>query len=155
MTAKRITHAEENAIVRELERWRDGELGSKLTWEKLEENTGFSRQALSDNTRIKAAYDSAKRSLRGGLVKTRQKQNDEVVELQRELETLKTTLDEYKVREQQWQRRWQRIAYHLRAKGISVGEVDREAPTDDLPSKRESNNVLRPFDQPLPPSGRE
>lgn len=34
-------------IIAELERWRDGELGTKLTWERIEAFSGFTRQALS------------------------------------------------------------------------------------------------------------
>lgn len=50
-----------------------------------------------------------------------------------ELETLRATVRDYEAREREWQMRWQRIAYHLRSKGISVSETDRPIAEDASP----------------------
>lgn len=61
-----------NTIIADLDRWTLGKFGSKLTWAKLEERFGFSRQSLQAKTEIKAAYVNAKRELSSDFVKNKE-----------------------------------------------------------------------------------
>lgn len=155
MSGKRLSATDVTMIVRELERWRDGQLGSKLTWAILESTYGFSRQALQAHPRIKLAYVAAKDALRGGLVKTRAEHSEELEELIAKVQELQASLDDYEGREKEWQKRWQRIAYHLRHKGMNVAEIDSSILSrGSLPTKKETESILLPFDKPMQPTGR-
>lgn len=152
---RRMSESDINMIVVDLDRWALGELGSKLTWAVLEERFGFSRQSLQAKSEIKAAYDSAKRALSGGLVKTKEQATKEAEELHVEVERLKIELQAYKRKEELWLRRWQQIAFHIRQKGIQMGSIDKKLPDGtELPSNTETAQILRPFDKEIPPSGR-
>ena len=155
MSGKRLSATDVTMIVRELERWRDGQLGSKLTWAILESTYGYSRQALQAHPRIKLAYVAAKEALRGGLVKTRTEHSEELEELMANIQVLEASLDDYKKKENDWQKRWQRIAFHLRNKGLSVVEIDSSIPDGGShPTKKEVELILLPFDKPMSPAGR-
>lgn len=152
---RRMSDSDINTIVADLDRWALGELGSKLTWAVLEERFGFSRQSLQAKSEIKAAYDTAKRALSGGLVKTKEQATKEAEKLKVELARHRTELEAYKQREELWQRRWQQIAFHVRQKGIQMASVDKTPPESaDLPSNTESAKILKMFDKEIPPSGR-
>lgn len=152
---RRMTESDVRAIVADLDRWAVGQLGSKLTWALLEERFGFSRQSLDANHKIKAAFIYAKQALAGGLVQTREQAAQENSALQRELEKLKFQIAESERREYLWKQRWQRIAYHIREKGIQMDAVDRPVGLGaNLPNERETATILRPFDKEIPPSGR-
>lgn len=150
-----MSNGEIVAIVKDLDRWAAGQLGSKLTWAILEERFGFSRQSLQDKPEIKAAYDLAKHALSGGLVKNRQEAAKDINELHREVARLKFEIIEFQKKEQLWMLRWQRIAYHIRAKGIQMSDVDKPTNvTVDFISQSELSVILKPFDEIIPPSGR-
>lgn len=152
---RRMSDSDINTIVADLDRWASGKLGSKLTWALLEERFGFSRQSLQAKSAIKAAYDNAKRALSGGLVKTKEQATKEAEELRVEVNRLKTELETYKRKEEQWLRRWQQIAFHVRQKGMQMAFVDKNPPKGvGLPSNTETAQILRPFDKEIPPSGR-
>ena len=150
---RRMTDSDVKSIVSDLDRWTAGQLGSKLTWSVLEERFEFSRQSLQAKAEIKAAYDYAKKSLAGGLVKSREQAAQENEALLHEAQRLKLEVAEYKRREHLWRERWQRIAFHIRQKGLQVHEVDQSAPENSL-TEREANNILKPFDKDIPSSGR-
>lgn len=155
MSGKRLSTADVTMIVRELERWRDGQLGAKLTWAILESTYGYSRQALQAHPRIKLAYSAAKEALRGGLVRSRAEYSEELAELRATAETLQASLDNYKVREKEWQKRWQRIAFHLRNKGLNVTEIESNIPGNcSPPTGKETESILLPFDKPMLSTGR-
>ena len=120
-----MSDSDVKSIVNDLDRRAAGKLGSKLTWSTLEERFGFSRQSLQAKAEIKAAYDYAKKSLAGGLVKNQEQAKLSVESLQHENERLKLEIVEYQRREQLWKERWQRIAYNIRQKGMQVHQVDR------------------------------
>lgn len=153
--ARRMSSMDIKSIIVDLDRWAVGQLGPKLTWAILEKRFRFSRQSLQAKSEIKAAYDYAKSQLSGGLVKTREvavKENDE---FQRENERLKLEIADYKRRENLWKQRWQRIAFHIRQRGVQVNQIDTS--TSDgakLPTERESNKILKLFDKRISPTGR-
>ena len=151
---RRITDSDVKSIIGDLDRWAAGQLGSKLTWAILEERFEFSRQSLQAKAEIKAAYDYAKKSLAGGLVKSREQSTQENEELLHEVQRLELEVAEYKRREHLWRERWQRIAFHIRQKGLQVHEIDRLADDNSSLSEREESNILRPFDKKIPSSGR-
>ena len=151
----RMSESDIKIIVRDLDRWALGELGSKLTWAMLEDRFGFSRQSLQAKPEIKAAYDNAKTALSGGLIKTKEQATKEAEQLQVEVARLKAELEAYKRKEELWLRRWQQIAFHVRQKGIQMVSVDKQPPEGaELPSNTETAQILRPFDKEIPPSGR-
>ena len=152
---RRMTDSDIKTIIADLDRWALGQLGSKLTWAVLEERFSFSRQSLQAKSEIKAAYDYAKQSLSGGLVKTKEQATKENEGLVSELNQLKLELEDYKRKELLWMQRWQRIAFHVRQKGIQVQAVDKAIPDrGEKPTERETATNLRPFDKEIPPSGR-
>ena len=89
------------------------------------------------------------------MVKSRQQAAKDNEELQREIDRFKLEIAEYQKRESLWKLRWQRIAYHIRAKGIQMHDVDKPANgINGLPSEQETAKIIRPFDKDIPPSGR-
>lgn len=151
----RMSESDIKNIVRELDRWALGELGSKLTWAMLEKRFGFSRQSLQAKLEIKAAYDNAKEALSGGLLKSKEQATKEAEQLQVEVARLKAELEAYKRKEELWLRRWQQIAFHVRQKGVQMVSVDKQSPEGaDLPSNTETAKILKMFDKEIPPSGR-
>lgn len=153
---RHISNEDIVSIVRELDKWAMGELGSKLTWQILVDKFGFSRQALQAKSEVKAAYDNAKQALSGGLVKSKKQTEDEYQKVLIELERTKIELENYKQKEQLWLRRWQQIAFNIRQKGIQISDIDKDTNylDEDMPSKNETAKILRPFDKDIPPSGR-
>lgn len=152
---RRMAESDIKSIIADLDRWAQGHLGSKMTWAILEERSGFSRQSLQAKSEIKAAYDNAKQSLSGGLVTTKEQATKDNIGLACELERLKHELEEYKRKELLWKQRWQRIAFHVRQKGIQVQAVDKPIPDGGSnPTERETATILRPFDKDIPPTGR-
>jgi pterin-4a-carbinolamine dehydratase len=153
MSGQKLTEKQISWVLFELERWADGELGSKLTWLALERIAGFSRQALAAHPEIQSAYKKAKLALRSGSIKaSRSQTNEQMRTLERKIASLEAIVADYKKREEQWQMRWQRIAYNLQQKGFSVSEVDGP---DKVPTQRETAKVLSLFDKPLGHGGRE
>ncbi len=152
---RRMASSDIASILLDLDRWAAGQLGSKLTWASLEDRFGFSRQSLQAKPQIKAAYDLAKQALSGGLVKSRQQTSKDIEVLQRDVARLKLEVAEFLRKEELWRMRWQRIAYHIRAKGIQMIDIDRPATAlSVLPFEREVSEILKPFNNDIPSSGR-
>lgn len=153
--SSRMSESDIQAVIIELDRWALGQLGSKLTWASISKSSGFSRQSLQAKDEIKAAYDNAKAALRGGLVKTKEQATTENEELRCELNRLQIEIENYKRKELLWLQRWQRIAFHIRNKGLQVEDFDKKIPEDGgKPTERDTAKILRPFDKDIPPSGR-
>ncbi|MGF6296069.1 hypothetical protein [Paraburkholderia youngii] len=130
----KISERKAAGIVAELDRWRDGELGTKLTWQRIEAFSGFTRQALSRHETIRHAYQQAKRALATPGRRSRSRsRSDELTYLDQTIKNLRMQIRHYEALEQQWLQRWQRIAYHCSRKGMSIGELDQ--PLDDLNRK--------------------
>lgn len=152
---RRMTSSDINTIISDLDRWAQGHLGAKLTWAVLEDRFGFSRQSLQAKSEIKAAYDNAKQALSGGLVKTKEQATNENESLICEVERLKKELENYKNKEKLWMQRWQRIAFHIRQKGLQVQEIDKAIDSrEKAPTEHETATIIRPFDKDIPQSGR-
>lgn len=153
----RMTETDVKSMIAELDRWALGKLGSKLTWEILEQSSGFSRQSLQAKPEIKAAYDHAKQALSGGIVKSKEKLLTSNEQLLCEIERLKAELEAYKKKEILWMERWQRIAFNIRQKGIQMYSMDKPinkaAKTKNI-SNTEAEKVLRLFDKRMSKSGR-
>jgi hypothetical protein len=113
---RKITQSDISSIVVDLDRWAIGQFGSKLTWAVLEQRFSFSRQSLQAKSKIKAAYEYAKKSLGSGAIKGRQETTQANQDLTREIERLKLEVAEFRRREGLWRLRWQRIAFHIRQK---------------------------------------
>lgn len=111
--------------VMELQAWRDGERGRRLTWAVLEKSTGFTRQSLSSKEAIKKAYDDAKEALSKD-AKPRKPKGDDFLEDR--IESLKRELARYKSLEDGWLERWAQIAFHLRGAGLSIDQFDKPLP---------------------------
>jgi len=117
-------------IIAELERWRDGELGTKLTWERIEAFSGFTRQALSRHPLIVTAYQTAKGALATPHRRSRSRsRNEELLYLDQTIEDLRAELRRYELLEQKWLERWQCIAYHCSRRGLNIDEFDRPIDT--------------------------
>ncbi len=154
--ARRISDADVVQMVRELDRWSQGHLGSKLTWAILEKRFGFSRQSLQGKLAVKVAYNTAKAALASGIVQSKRKISDDNGELKREVERLEKMLQLWEQRDIRWKQRYQRIAFHIRQNGTHLYDVDREIPNGSrVPGEREVADILRPFDKEIPPSGRK
>jgi hypothetical protein len=151
----RMTQSDIDKVIAELDRWSQGLLGSKVTWEDLERQFKYSRQSLQSKPKIKAAYIHAKESLKGGLVETKEKSVKESKQLRTELDKLKIEIEKYKTKEFLWMKRWQRIAFHIRQKGIQVESIDKPISKNEAhPSNTETAKIIKPFDKEIPPSGR-
>lgn len=152
---QRMTEHDEKRIIRELNKWGLGHLGSKLTWAILESQFHFSRQSMQAKPTIKSAYDVAKRSLSKGEVTSKEELDKTVDELSAEIESLKIQISSFQEKEQKWKKRWQQIAYHIRQKGIQMIDVDKPIQSDAiLPSHTTTEKILRELDKEIPPSGR-
>lgn len=150
-----MTAHDEQRIIRELNKWALGHFGSKLTWAIIEDRFKFSRQALQAKPEIKAAYDVAKQSLSNSLVISKEATEESNLKLQIERESLKNQIAMFKEKEEKWKRRWQKIAYHVRQKGIQMSDVDKPVPSEaNLPSHTETEKILKELDKEIPFSGR-
>ncbi|QQX86109.1 hypothetical protein JJQ59_02150 [Cupriavidus necator] len=121
-------------IIAELERWQNRELGTTLTWERIEAYSGYTRQALSRHPEIVHAYREAKRALADGARPSRSRtHSDELAYLDRTVASLRARICWYEELETQWLQRWQRIAFHCLQRGLSIEDLD--VPLDPLNRK--------------------
>ncbi|WP_213879504.1 protein kinase [Pseudomonas sp. dw_358] len=153
--AKRMDAGDVKAIIKELDRWALGELGSGLRWKTLEDQFGFTRQALNGRLEIKVAFDAAKASLGGGLASKQKNAVRDAEEMVLRVEQLERELQAYKDREAKWLLRWQQIAYNIRARfGAQMSSIDNsEGAREGLPNQRVTEGILKQLDQPIPPVG--
>lgn len=153
--AKRMDAGDVKAIIKELDRWALGELGSALKWSVLEKQFGFTRQALNARLEIKVAFDAAKASLAGGLAIKQKNAVRNADELVLRVAQLEREVQAYKDREAKWLLRWQQIAYNIRARfGAQMSNIDTPGSSaSGLPSLRATEGILRQLDKPIPPVG--
>lgn len=123
---RKMTPEDISLIVQRLKQWEQGDFGPKLTWEKIEDFTGFTKPALHAKSEIKEAFQKAKEILAKGGRKSVARQKDEyAVYLENKTAALQEELKKYKDLEMTWLAKWQRIAYHLKVRGLSMEDVDR------------------------------
>lgn len=152
---RRMCPEDVRAIVKELDRWALGELGSGLRWKTLEDQFGFTRQALNARLEIKMAFNAAKASLAGGLASKKKNAVKDCEQMVIRIEQLERELEAYKHREAKWLLRWQQIAYNVRARfGVQMSLIDMPFnPKGGLPNLRATNSILKELDKPIPVVG--
>ncbi len=130
----KISESKKAGIIAELERWQGRELGTRLTWERVEAFSGYTRQALSRHPEIVHAYQEAKRALADSGRKSRSRtRRDELAYLDQTVESLRAKMRWYENLEALWLQRWQRIANQCLQRGLSIDDLDR--PLDPLNRK--------------------
>jgi hypothetical protein len=149
MSKTRIDQETENSIVLELNKWRDGHYGPKLRWENIEEKFDFTRQAMGANTEIKNAWKKAKKELSGDGSLTIEELKAKIIKLENDIKGHKKDAEQHKQKESLWIARWQRIAFHIKGKGIELYDVDK--PIKDM----SDDDVISIFDKPMQPTGRK
>jgi len=113
------------AILAELERWRDRELGTQLSWERVEAFSGYSRQALSRHPDILRAFQAAKNALAcEGRPSRSRGRDDELAFQDRVIVRLREEVRRYALLEQEWHARWQRIAQQCGRMGLNLEDLD-------------------------------
>ena len=124
----KMTQADIQYVVDELKAWKEGQRGSRLVWPLIATASGFSRQALSAKQPIAEAFDKAKQALSSGSMPRAPRGEDFHTD---KIENLKSEIERYKALEDAWLERFARYAYHCRAKGFSVDELDKPIPVVD------------------------
>ncbi|QMI44676.1 hypothetical protein [Burkholderia sp. MBR-1] len=138
----KISETKALAIIAELERWRDRELGTKLTWGKIEAFSGYTRQALSRHPNVKMAYDEAKRALADPTrVSSSRSRDEEQKYFDQTVKDLEGVVKRYQALEQTWFQRWQRIAIRCIDLGLSIEDLDK--PIDDLNRRGDKSEATR------------
>jgi hypothetical protein len=121
----KMTQTDVEYAKKELQAWAAGERGRKFTWALIAKSVGFERQSLWSREDIYAEYTNAKKALSTGIKSQGPKSDDFFGD---KVAALEKELDRYKEMEQDWLERWARIAYHARAKGLSVADLDKDLP---------------------------
>ena len=152
-----MTEQDIKEILAELNRWESGELGSKLTWHRISDFSGYTRKALYSKPEIRSAFEIAKKALsKSG--KTRiARERGHIGYLEKKLKAVERELAMYKKREKGWLIKWQRVAYHIMEKGIvGIQYYDQPIPENaSLPDQKTTNNVIEFINKPLPPKNAE
>lgn len=126
--AKRVPKMSQTDIdyaKKELQAWAAGQRGRKLTWAMIAKATGFERQSLWSREDVYKEYTKAKKALATGTKPPKAKSDDFITD---KLAALERELDQYRKMEQDWLERWARIAFHARAKGLSITDLDKDLP---------------------------
>lgn len=110
---RRMTPADVQSVAREIAAWSRGDREGVLTWEKLVEFSGFSRQSLWAKESIKDKFESAKRAIKKDPIPkvTRRTVDERVVAYQKQIAELKSVVNRY-------DELWARIEYNSRAMGV-------------------------------------
>ncbi len=145
---RRITDSDIKMITGFIHDIESGKLSYGLSWKTLEENFSFTRQAMQAKPAIKSAFQLAKQSLRGDEGKQLKATPEEML---KDIKRLEKEIEIYKSREEKWKLRWQRIAYHIREKGLAVKDIDKDPnPNSRLPNVNETISILNAFDKDIP-----
>lgn len=123
-------------VLRELDAWCRRERGGRLTWKRLAEVAGFSRQTLSSHEEIAERYGQAK--IANGPSKRAKPSakgvDQRVIDLQRRVEQLKNTINQY-------DERWARYARNAAILGIDLERLDQAL---DPPARSGTRSMQRP-----------
>jgi len=115
-----MTQENVQAVLQELDAWCRGERPGRLGWKKLEEFSGFTRQALSDHEDIAQRFGQAKAANRpksNGQKSAPKTVDQRITELQREIESLRGLINRY-------DERWARYARNAALRGIDLQALD-------------------------------
>jgi hypothetical protein len=119
---KRLSSDDVAVVIVELTAWLNGERLGQLTWTKLAQASRISRQTLCRKPAIVSLYQKVKDAQRSGKPAKPPKTVDERVEvLNAELAELRRILDEY-------DERFERIAYWSGSKGIDLNTLIQPLP---------------------------
>lgn len=139
MTRKRrrvpkMSNEDKQGVLHELDAWCRRERVGRLTWARLEEASGFTRQALSSHLEIVERYVHAKAPNRPGAqepVQPRKATDQRILDLQRDVENLKAILNRY-------DERWARYARNAALLGY---DLDRLGEPMDPPARAHARVV--------------
>ncbi len=120
---KYITTEYEDDICAYLAEWETGRYGKKLGWAILSKAFGYSRQALSANKRIKAAYDQAKQVLRDGVSKM-----DNFEKATAQYEQLMNQVAELEKQSHEFIQKYIRWQFNAERLGISIEQLNAPIP---------------------------
>ncbi len=109
----RMKPADVQSVVREISAWARGDREGVLTWSKLVEFSGFSRQSLWAKQTVKDKFEAAKRALKKETTPkvARRTVDERVIAFQKEIAELKSIINRY-------DELWARIEYNSRAMGV-------------------------------------
>ena len=112
-TVRRMKPADVNAVLREIAAWANGEREGPLTWQRLVQFSGFSRQSLWAKETIRAKFDAIKRGQRGGDVRPLKVRtvDDRIAAFDAEIGRLKRIINRY-------DELWARIEYNAGVMGL-------------------------------------
>ena len=132
----RMNDGDLNKLLVEIDCWVRGERKGVLTWQVLEDFSGFSRQTLSKNERVVNLYDKAKALQRNEGRKPPKTPDERLARLNGELEHLRRTLDQY-------DERFARIMYWCNAKAIDLSELIAPMPARHRDSEKYKNKAAK------------
>lgn len=121
----KMSQADIDYAKKELQAWASGQRGRKLTWALVAKATGFERQSLWSRKDIYDEYLAAKEALATGTRPPKPTSDDFLGD---KVAALENELDRYRKMESAWLERWARIAFHARAKGLSITDLDKDLP---------------------------
>lgn len=153
-SGRRISGRDVEGIVKYLAGLPDDRTIFKVTWAKMEEFSGISRQSLQGHPEIKKAYILAKqafvaRSNPSLLRKNRAKAGQDLIN---ENIALRARLDDLEAREAFWRLRWYTIAYNIRQHGLQMERIDRLVPfSGPAMNLQEIQQILNTWNEPIPP----
>lgn len=135
----KMSAEDKQRVLHELDAWCRRERHGRLTWSRLEEVSGFTRQALSGHQEIVERYGEAKAVNRPesiGRISRRKSTDQRVLDLEREVERLKGIINRY-------DERWATYARNAALVGFDLERL--EAPMD--PPVRGAVRVMRRVSQ--------
>lgn len=101
---RRMTELDIRMVVEEIDAWRDGERGSKLTWAKLEHIFPFTRQTMYSKESIREAYENAQMPLKIGKKDQLGRNLDHLSYI--EIQRLKNRILALEIQIEEWQKLW-------------------------------------------------
>lgn len=118
-----ITTTDQDIICKYLAEWETGIYGKKLTWAILSKAFCFSRQALTGNKNIKAAYDKAKKKLKDAVT-----QIDVIDDITEEHGKLRKRVQVLEARNNELIQKYLRWQYNTLSLGISIEQLNTAIP---------------------------
>lgn len=101
---RRMTELDIRMVVEEINAWKNGERGPKLTWAKLERIFPFTRQTMYSKESIREAYKNDQMPIKTG-GKTQTSINlDQLAYI--EVQRLKNRVKELEAQVEEWQKLW-------------------------------------------------